>query len=294
MGPRSRSRTAPRPAGARLDELARWAAAQARTPPRPLRYGPEPDQVADLRLPEAGGAPPLAVLLHGGFWRAAYTRTLMDALGVDLAARGWASLNVEYRRVGCGGGMPQTLEDIAGAVALLAGPDAPLRRDRLVVVGHSAGGQLALLAGELPAVGAVISLAGVCDLHAGFRAGIGDGAVGAFLGGSPQEVPERYLRADPLGRAPVPARVLLAHGDADDRVPVEHSRRYAASAGEGTELLELAGVDHFALIDPRTDAWRAVAARLPELAAASPPGGGAATSGSHRGEPGRVTRHTAK
>jgi dipeptidyl aminopeptidase/acylaminoacyl peptidase len=115
-------------------------------------------------------------------------------------------------------------------------------------------------------VAAVVSLAGVCDLAWAFAQGIGDGAAAEFVGAGPAERPEAYRLADPMARIPDGARVLLVHGDADDRVPVEHSRRYAraavAAGVEDCELLELAGVDHFAVIDPRTDPWAMVAGRL--------------------------------
>ncbi len=189
----------------------------------------------------------------------------MWALAVDLAERGWATWNVEYRRIGNGGGVPETLEDVGAALEALALTEQPLRRRELCVIGHSAGGQLALWAARLPDVQLAVSLAGVCDLTAGFREGIGGGAVAEFLGGGPDAVPERYALADPLAGPPDGARVLLVHGDADDRVPVAQSRRYATA--RGAELLEQAGVGHFALIDPRTGAWQAVAGRIRELTA---------------------------
>jgi dipeptidyl aminopeptidase/acylaminoacyl peptidase len=117
-------------------------------------------------------------------------------------------------------------------------------------------------------VGAVASLAGVCDLVAAAEEGIGDGAAVELAGGPPAERPAAYALADPLQRLPTGIPTLLVHGDADDRVPVEQSRRYAraaASAGDACELLELPGTGHFEVLDPRGPAWAEVARRLPAL-----------------------------
>jgi acetyl esterase/lipase len=250
-----------------MAELSDWTAARNR-PPQTHRYGTGPNHEADLLLPTRGGPHPVVVLLHGGFWRAYFTRALMAPLALDLADRGWATWNVEYRRVGDGGGVPQTIDDVDAAVQALAGLDAPLDRTRLLVIGHSAGGQLGLCLAAMPAVAAVVSLAGVCDLRGAARERIGESAALEFTGGPPQERPEAYAIADPLSRLPAGGRVLLVHGDADDRVPVQQSRDYARAAqavGDRCELAELAGVDHFALIDPRTDVWATIAERLDEL-----------------------------
>lgn len=242
-----------------LAELAEWADERGHSP-TVHRYGDGPDHEADLLLPAGDGPHRLAVLLHGGFWRAPFKREIMAALAVDLAARGWASWNVEYRRVGAGGGVPQTIDDVRAALDAL-----PPQFERVVAIGHSAGGQLALCVAGVPRVAAIVSLAGVCDLQAGARERIGEGAVLEFVGGTPEQVPVQYAIADPLALLPADAEVLLVHGDADDRVPVQQSRDYlraARSAGGRCELLELAGVDHFALIDPRSQPWALVAERL--------------------------------
>lgn len=241
-------------------------------------YGRAPDQVAELvASPQASALKPVAVLLHGGFWRARFDRSAMAAIAVDLARRGWASWNVEYRRVGTGGGPLEAVTDVRAAIAHLERVHDQLDLDRIVVIGHSAGGQLALCAtGALtesaagqPRANAVVSLAGVCDLETAARERIGEDATVQFMGGTPDEVPELYAAADPLRRLPTGASVLLVHGDRDGRVPLAQSRAYLRAAqneGERCELLELAGVDHFDVIDPRTGAWGAVAGRLRELA----------------------------
>ena len=126
-----------------LGELSDWAAA-AGPAPQTCAYGDGPEQVADLLLPDGDRPSPVAMLLHGGFCRARFTRATMAALAVDLRNRGWATWNVEYRRIGNGGGVPETLDDVRAATKALMSVAAPLDRRRLVAIAHSAGGQLAL------------------------------------------------------------------------------------------------------------------------------------------------------
>ncbi|MGH2893225.1 MAG: alpha/beta hydrolase family protein, partial [Solirubrobacteraceae bacterium] len=188
-----------------LAELADLAAA-AQAPSRTHAYGADPEQVADMLVPATAGPHPVAVLLHGGFWRARFDRSTMAALAVDLADRGWATWNVEYRRVGNGGGVPGTLDDVRAAIAALTRLGEPLDTGRLVIVGHSAGGQLGLCVADEPAVAAVVSLAGVCDLASAFAEAIGESATEAFMGGGPEGHAEAYALADPLCRIPAGAR----------------------------------------------------------------------------------------
>ena len=228
------------------------------------RYGSHPDQLADLLVPSREGPHPVAVLLHGGFWRADFTRSLMDDLAAGLAGRGWASWNVEYRRGA--GAATISLHDVQAALAKLRRLRVPLDLRRLVLVGHSAGGHLALCAAPTAQARLVISLAGVADLTAAVDDRLGHGAVREFIGSAPQDAPAAYRQLDPLAAIPTGARVLLVHGDRDDRVPLSQSRTYLAAAqasGDDCALLELPGEDHFGLIDPETAAFRAWAIRLP-------------------------------
>ncbi|MEO7556866.1 MAG: alpha/beta hydrolase, partial [Acidimicrobiales bacterium] len=178
--------------------------------PRSVSYGSNPSQVADLYLPPGDGPHPAVVLVHGGFWKATYDRSLMAPLAVDLVGLGFAVWNIEFRRVGeQGGGWPGTFDDVAAAVDALAGEQA-VDAGRVVTCGHSAGGHLALWAagrarlpsgspGADPKVRprAAVSQAGVADLVAGSAARLGGGAVDALLDGSPSKRPERYAVADP-------------------------------------------------------------------------------------------------
>jgi acetyl esterase/lipase len=243
-------------------------------PPAPVvRYGDHPDQVANLHLPDDEGGPwPVVVVVHGGFWRERWDRTTTTPVARDLAARGYVAWNAEYRRVGQdGGGWRGTLEDVSAAVDALAGVDeADL--DRVVTLGHSAGAHLALWlaarSGARVRVRAAIALAGVADLAAAARDGLGDGAVVEFLGGSPDEVPERYAAASPAALLPLGVPQLLVHGTADAVVPPSQSTGYAdaaQSAGDVVEVVEVAGADHFDVIDPGDAGWAAVAERLPRL-----------------------------
>ena len=246
-------------------------------------YGPAEDQIADLRLPGGPGPHPVAVVIHGGFWRDHWLRDSTDAIAIDLARRGWATWNLEYRRVGSGGGWPATLEDVAFGIDHLAAAaaDHPLDLERVAAIGHSAGGHLALWSAVRPhlsdgipdptaqvRLAGVVALAPVGDLEAGHSNGIGSNAVEDFLRRSPADGSERYDAADPARLLPLGIPQVVVHGVLDEAVPVEMSRRYVAAAtaaGDRVTYEELADVGHMELIDPSHEAWPRAAALLDTL-----------------------------
>ena len=210
--------------------------------------------------------PLLVVCIHGGFWRARYDRREIARLAEACAAlpMGPAVWNIEYPRVGmAGGGWPGTALAVGDAVAAaaLAAGDRPL-----ALIGHSAGGHLALWAAGAHPVALVVSLAGVCDLEAAADAGLGNGAVSEFLGADADR--DLYAAASPIARLPLGRPSLLIHGDADTNVPIEQSRRYrdaALAAGDPCDLHELPGADHFEPVDPGGRALPIIAERLSAL-----------------------------
>ena len=264
------------------DALA-WLVHHSAHEPTVIHYGRSADQIADLYLPDRQGPHPVAVLLHGGFWRDRWTRDIMDGLAIDLRSRGWAAWNLEYHRVGTGGGWPTTLEDVARGIDHLAtlADEYHLDLERVVVIGHSAGGHLALWSSgrahpandilDVPprvTPRAVVALAPVSDLEDGFTRRIGAGAVEAFLRRPPADAPKRYAAASPRRLLPLGVPQIIVHGTEDDAVPVEMSRSYAAAAakaGDEVDYREMVDIDHTDLIDPNSAAWAAIAATIEAL-----------------------------
>jgi acetyl esterase/lipase len=229
-------------------------------------YGDDPSQFGELSLP-SGTSRGVVVVVHGGFWRAAYDLSLGRPLAASLVEEGWAVWNLEYRRVGNGGGCPETFDDVAAGIDRLAdlAGDSGLDLTTVVTLGHSAGGHLAVWAagrGRYDAwaprvrVTAAISQAGVLDLVGGGEQRLGDGAVEALLG---HAAGPGDAAVDPLQQVPLGVPVFCVHGTGDDIVPIVQSETYVGAAvGEGAEaeLLEVDG-DHFVVIDPTSEAWRA-------------------------------------
>ena len=237
-----------------------------------IPYGTDANQFGDLRQPKGKAPSPVVMNIHGGYWRAKYDLLHAGHLCAALTARGCSTWNVEYRRAGNpGGGWPGTFEDIANAYRFLGqiAQRYSLEASKVVVMGHSAGGQLALcLAAHEPSIDRVVSLAGVVDLQRAYDLHLSNDAVVQFLGGKPNEVPEHYQDADPMRLHMAQARQLIVCGSSDDVVPPEFSREYVSKkkkADEKVELLEIARADHFDLIDPRSAAWAQVEAKILNL-----------------------------
>jgi acetyl esterase/lipase len=244
-----------------------------------LHYGKSKFQFGDLRLPEAGNSlHPVVVAVHGGYYRARYGLGYLGHVADALTAAGFATWNIEYRRLGYrGGGWPGTFLDVAAAADHVQALAAvyPLDLSRVVAIGHSAGGHLAcwlaarhrISAGQplhaqhpMP-IGGVVALAGVLDLRRAWELRLSHGIVRRLLGGTPEQVPERYDVASPLCLLPLGMPQILIHGTADSSVPFEISERYADAArekGEDIQLIALPGTGHFEPVDPRTPEWQSV------------------------------------
>jgi acetyl esterase/lipase len=230
-----------------------------------IAYGPDPSQFGELT--RAGGD--VAVLIHGGFWRDRYDRTEMHRIGNDLAAAGWTTWNLEYRRLGSGGGFPETLEDVAAGIDALAGVDGLEPGGRVVAIGHSAGGHLAAWAATRPQprvpLTGVVAQAGVLDLELGHELGLSGGVVAELMHGTPQERPEDYAAASPRARLPLGVPALVVTGGADTVVPPRISREFATAAraaGDDVVLHEEPGEEHMGHVEPGNPLWLAVRAWL--------------------------------
>jgi acetyl esterase/lipase len=255
-----------------------------------IAFGDDGRRMGELWLPKKPGAP-LVILIHGGFWRAGKTLRATDALAAALTETGLAVWNIEYR-AGSGHGWRATLDDVAAAIdhTAILSRQYPVRGTRPLVIGHSAGGQLALWAaaraksgrrypGWGPSVlpSAVISLAGICDMVEAAESGLGEDAVLDFLGGPPHERVLWYQATCPTRLLPLGVRQVIVYGADDSRVPAAMSRRYAkaaAFAGDNVELIELPRADHRALIDPDTAAGQEVVALAARIVAETDAGTG--------------------
>ena len=234
---------------------------RAAHPPLILAYGPHPDQVADLRLPDAPGPHPVAILVHGGGWADPYTRDLMDGAAVDLAARGTATWNIEYRRIPPVGGWRDSMADVTAAVGALSSisGDHRLDLDRVTVIGHSAGAQLGFFAAKTASVrpAGFVTLAGMLDLE---NVGSGfDGLISAFLG---DDRHARLPAVDPIRALPSGVPTVAVHGLMDRSVAPEQSRRFvkaALAAGDRSHLVEVLEADHMDVISPLAAGWEEVA-----------------------------------
>lgn len=263
-------------------------------------YGDHPSQWGELFLPEApaarnGKAPSprgVVVVIHGGYWRSQYGAELGEPLAKDLAAHGIVAWNLEYRRAGNGGGWPRTFEDVLAGIDKLSevAAEHDLDLNRVVALGHSAGGHLAVWAAgrdRLAGLGAadadrqvarnlnggavhltgVVSQSGLLNLAQAEWLDLSNGAVSNFLGGSAERYPKRHKYADPMSAVPLPIPVYAVHGLDDDTVPVSQSEAYATAAraaGAPVQVVKVPG-DHFALIDPKAPSYRKCRELVQEL-----------------------------
>lgn len=250
------------------------------------QYGEDASQWGELFLPDlpaAGEHRGVVVVIHGGYWRAQYGAELGEPLARDLAAHGMAAWNLEYRRAGNGGGWPHTFADVLAGIDKLADLAAghSLNLGSVVALGHSAGGHLAAWAAGrdklahlgLPSAdrqvlrsadGAAVQLTGVVaqsgllNLAEAEKLNLSNGAVSNLLGGSSSKYPLRHKFADPMMALPLGVPVYAVHGSEDTTVPLCESQSYvnaAAARGMTTKLVMVPG-DHYALIDPKTPAYR--------------------------------------
>ena len=241
-----------------------------------IAYGTGEFQFGELRLPEGPGPHPAAIVIHGGYWRAAYGLAHIGHLCAAFNKAGIATWSLEYRRVGNpGGGWPGTFDDVRNGAGHLHrfAQSKGLDIKRIIATGHSAGGHLVIwLArqGVLDLRG-IVPLAPVADLRKAYELGLGNHAVRELLDGSPKEHPDRYNAASPPDLLPLKVRQRIVHGAADNIVPISLSRDYVAAArskGDDATLRELRGTGHFEVIDPRTPAWPALRDVALELLAA--------------------------
>ncbi len=246
-------------------------------------YGDDPSQWGELFLPDGATPKGVAVVIHGGYWRSQYGAELGEPLAKDLAAHGMAAWNLEYRRAGNGGGWPHTFADVLAGLDKLrdVAGEHGLGLDRVVALGHSAGGHLAVWAAgrsRLSQLGApdadrqlrrqdddgavhltgVVSQSGLLNLAEAERLNLSNGAVSNFLGGSSERYPKRHKYADPMTAVPLRTPIYAVHATEDDTVPLSQSEAYSAAAkvgGAPVQLLRVPG-DHFSLIDPKAPAYR--------------------------------------
>jgi acetyl esterase/lipase len=254
-----------------------------------IAYGTDPMQFGDLRIPSTPGPHPVAVLIHGGCWKAEYAD--LDDMGPiadALKAEGIATWNIEYRRMPqSGSGWPGTYTDVGNAIdhlRSLAGTHA-LDLDRVVVVGHSVGGSLALWAAARPrlpegsalhvrdplALRGVVDLAGPGDLSAELRAeenACGERVIEPLLGGDPAAVPDRYAQTSAVSMLPLRVPQVLVWGTRDDIAPLwlaTDYRRDARRAGDPVRLVLVPGLGHFDIASPASPAWPHVRVAIERL-----------------------------
>jgi acetyl esterase/lipase len=253
------------PAAAALQKVNAQSILDLAPPPagEKIPYGPGEYLFGELRLPSGPGPHPAAIVIHGGYWRAAYDLKHIGHLCAALVREGIATWNLEYRRIGNpGGGWTGTFDDVRAGASHLS-KLTNIDKTRMIALGHSAGGHLALWLAKQKAIDlrGVVPLAPVADLRRAWELKLSSNVVEEFLGGSPSQVPDRYRAASPIEMVPLGVRQRVIHGEHDDLVPISISRAYVAAAkskGDDVTLIEPPGAGHFELIDPRSSAWPVV------------------------------------
>lgn len=243
-----------------------------------ISYGEDSLQFGNLIVPPAENKKPVIMIIHGGCWRSRYDHTLMTDMAMDLAKRGYATWNIEYRRTEDEGGRwPGTITDVAHALKALnsIAKDYPIDLNNILITGHSAGGHLALMLGaqykmklnnplkvdELPAIKGIVSLAGITDLKT-YLAPEGCGSnVLKLVEGEPKDVPDRYGIGSPIHYLPLGIPQILITGIDDDIVPIDHVLPYldkGTEADDNIELMKVPDAGHFEVIAPGSVAWDAI------------------------------------
>lgn len=231
------------------------------------RYGAHSDQILTLARSAAEPSRGTTVLVHGGYWRERITADVMSPILEKLLESGWNVANVEYRR-GPSNPWPIPCTDVATAIRWVRTQDLG---GPLVLLGHSVGGQLALL--NAHEADAVVALAPVTDVVKVHDEDLGDSAAQEYFGFAPEEDHAIYAAASPIAQSDVGLPLLVVHGANDDRVPLEHTRRYLSlrDSGHQAHTIFPEQLDHFQVIDPRQPHWEVVAdwmgalsERLPE------------------------------
>jgi acetyl esterase/lipase len=269
-------------------------AVPARLPDARVTYGADPNQFAELRVPSGAGPHPLVVLVHGGCFKTYGSLADLAPVGDVLKARGIATLNVEYRRLDqAGGGWPNTYLDVGHAVDHVRGLAQAHHLDlsRVVLVGHSAGGHLAMWAAArsrvprgsalyMPnplAVRGVVDLAGPLDLTTnieGYERLCRDGVITKLMGGAPAAMPEHYAQASPMKLLPLGVPQIIVLGEYEEYVPLQFVQAYvqaAERAGDRVRMILIPGVGHFEIAIPRATIWPPVEFAIRSLIDGKPP-----------------------